>query len=333
MRRLLPAIVATLLLTVATGRAAEVNALLPKETEQVVYFNFKQAMESDIIKKYAKTQFKQMLDGEQVKQYTEAFGIDPMKDLDSLTVGLWGKDEPIGMAVLKGKFDTKKLFEAAKAEAAKSKDKVEIVDIKGDDGEFKAIKLSGENSDKAMYLSVADGTTVVASSEEKMLAKTLSSFNKKEKSKLEKRISDLVIKQDDKATMWYCAVVEGKLNDVNNLDQLGATGIDPEAFKKQLKNLQTIGMTLRLAEAVSLEINMGMKDADSADEMSTSLEKLVDTAKSFLPFLSAQAPKAKGIVSDLTKTLKTTSKNSDVTLGFKITAEAIKTATASGDDD
>ena len=37
----------------SASRAAEVDALLPKETEQVFYINFKQLLESDLVTKFA----------------------------------------------------------------------------------------------------------------------------------------------------------------------------------------------------------------------------------------------------------------------------------------
>ncbi len=332
MRRLLPGLMAAVLLTVGTVRAAEVNTLLPKETEQVMNFNFKQVLESDIIKKYAKTQIDQMLKGEQVKQYTESFGLDPLKDIDSLTVGLWGSGEDMNVVgVLRGRFDPKKLFEAAKAESDKNADKVKIVDIKQDGKEYKAVKASGDTG-KPMFISVADEKTLVGSTDEKLLVGALNAFNNKEKAKLNKKLSDLVLKQDEKASMYYAAVVEGKLNELPDLSQLSAVGIDGESLKKSLKSMSTISMTLRLGEEVAMEMSMGMKDADTADEMTTNLDKLIDAAKTFLPLAGAQAPQAKDIISDLTSTLKAKSKGSDVTFGFKIKAKSIAAASGKGDD-
>jgi hypothetical protein len=334
MRRLLTGLMAAVLLTVSTVRAGEVETLLPKETEQVMNFNFKQVLESDIIKKYAKTQIEQMLKGEQVKQYTEAFGLDPLKDIDRLTVGIWGSGEETNVVgVLRGRFDPKKLFEAAKAESDKTPDKVKLVDIKLEGKEYKAIKATGDNG-KPMYISVADEKTLVGSSDEKLLAGALTSFNNKEKSKLNKKLSDLVLKQDDKASMYYAAVIDGKLKekDIPDLSQMSAVGIDGESLKKSLLKMNTMSMTVRLGEEAALDISMGMKDADAADEMSTNLDKLIDAAKTFLPLAGQQAPQAKGIIADLTSSLKAKSKDSDVTFGFKIKAKSIAAATGKDDE-
>jgi hypothetical protein len=334
MRRLLAGLMAAVLLSVGAARAAEVNPLLPKESEQVMNFNFKQVLESDIIKKYAKTQIEQMLKGEQVKQYTDAFGLDPLKDIDRLTVGMWGKGEDTtAVGILTGKFDPKKLFDAAKAESDKSPDKVKIVDIKNDGKEFKAVKVSNDNG-KPMLISVADDKTLIGSTDEKQLAAALTAFNNKDKAKLNKKLSDLVLKQDEKASMFYCAVVEGmlKAEDMPDLSQLSAVGIDGESMKKSLLKMNTMSMTLRLGEEAALDMTMGMKDADSADEMTTNLDKLIDAAKTFLPLAGAQAPQAKDIIGDLTSSLKAKSKDSDVTFGFKIKAKSIAAASGKGDD-
>ena len=334
MRRLLPGLMAAVLLTVSTVRAGEVDTLLPKETEQVMNFNFKQVLESDIIKKYAKTQIDQMLKGEQIKQYTEAFGLDPLKDIDKLTVGLWGSGEEVNVVgVLRGRFDPKKLFDAAKVESDKTPDKIKIVDIKIDGKEYKAVKATGDNG-KPMFISVADEKTLVGSSDEKLLAAALTAFNNKEKAKLTKKLSDLVLKQDEKASMYYAAVIDGKLKekDIPDLSQMSAVGIDGDSLKKSLLKMNTVSMTVRLGEEAALDIAMGMKDADSADEMTTNLDKLIDAAKTFLPLAAGQAPQAKDIIADLTSSLKAKSKDSDVTFGFKIKAKSIANAPGKGDD-
>jgi hypothetical protein len=312
-----------------TARAADVDPLLPKETEQVVYMNFKQMLDSDIIKKYAMGQIKQAMQGEDVKGILDSLGLDPLKDLDKATLGLWGSgDETNMVGVVKGKFNYDKLFAAAKEQADKNKDKVEIVtDKAGDkDGEKEVtlVKMT-QDSGKPVFLTVADESTILFGSEKKFAVAALTAFNKKEKAKLSKELLALVMKQDDKSSMYYCAVTEGKLKDVpadafNGLKQLG---LDGEKMKEQLEKMNTVAVSLNLGKEVKFAAVMGMKDADSAEEFGGSLDKLIESVKTFLPFLAGSQPKAKSLIDDLTKSIGVKAKEKDVTLSFALTAKAI----------
>lgn len=327
MRRISRCLLAVVLATgvAATARAADVEPLLPKETEQVVHMNFKQMLDSDIVKKYAMGQIKQAMQGEDVKAILDSLGLDPLKDLEKATLGLWGTGEETNVVgVIKGKFDAKKLFAAAQDQAAKNKDKVEIVTEKADDKEVTMVKMT-QDSGKPVFLTVADESTILMGSEKKYTLSAVTAFNKKDKAKLGKELMALVMKQDDKASMYYCAVTEGKLKDVpaSSFDGLKQLGLDGEKMKEQLEKMNTVSVTLNLGKEVKFAAVMGMKDADAAEEFSGSLDKLLDSVKTFLPFLAGNQPKAKTLIDDLTKSIGVKAKEKDVTLSFALTAKAI----------
>lgn len=308
----------------ATARAADVDPLLPKETEYVVHMNFKQMLDSDIIKKYAMGQIKQALQGEDLKGVLDTLGLDPLKDIEKATLGMWGKGEDMNMVgVIKGKFDTKKLYEGAKDLSAKAKDKVELVTESVDGKDVTLVKMT-QDSGKPAFITVADDSTVVLGSEKKHAVAALTAFNKKEKAKLTKELTALVLKQDDKASMYFCGVTEGKLKDLpaSSFDGLKQVGVDGEKMKEQLEKMNTVSVTVNVGKEVKFTAIMGMKDADSAEEFNGTLDKLVETAKTFLPLL-ANEPKNKAIIDDLTKSLGVKAKDKDVTLSFALTAKAI----------
>lgn len=308
----------------ATTRAADVDPLLPKETEYVVHMNFKQMLESDIMKKYAMGQIKQALQGEDLKGVLDTLGLDPLKDLEKATLGVWMKGEETSMVgVIKGKFDTKKMYDGAKELAAKAKDKVELVTESVDGKDVTLVKMT-QDSGKPAFLTVADDSTVLLGSEKKYAVAALTAFNKKEKAKLSKELTALVLKQDDKASMYFCGVTEGKLKDIpaSSFDGLKQVGVDGEKMKEQLEKMNTVAVTLNVGKEVKFTAIMGMKDADAAEEFNGTLDKLVDTAKTFLPLIANQ-PKNKALVDDLTKSLGVKAKDKDVTLSFALTAKAI----------
>jgi hypothetical protein len=308
----------------ATSRAADVDPLLPKETEYVVHMNFKQMLDSDIMKKYAMGQIKQALQGEDLKGVLDTLGLDPLKDIEKATLGVWMKGEETSMVgVIKGKFDTKKMYDGAKDLAAKAKDKVELVTESVDGKDVTLVKMT-QDSGKPAFLTVADDSTVLLGSEKKYAVAALTAFNKKEKAKLSKELTALVLKQDEKASMYFCGVTEGKLKDIpaSSFDGLKQVGVDGEKMKEQLEKMNTVAVTLNVGKELKFTAIMGMKDADAAEEFNGTLDKLVDTAKTFLPLIANQ-PKNKALVDDLTKTLGVKAKDKDVTLSFALTAKAI----------
>ena len=136
----------------STGRAAEIDTLLPSETESVIYFNVKQLLDSEIFKKYAKGQVSQMLESnEDAQRLMKDLGVDPLKDIDRVTAGTWGKDpeDSQAVAIVRGNFNPTKLMETAEKESKNNGDKISIVT----EGQYKLVKVTIDNSPKPIYMS------------------------------------------------------------------------------------------------------------------------------------------------------------------------------------
>lgn len=314
------------LLAAATApvRAAEVDPLLPAETEGVVFVNVRQILDSDLIKKYALGQIKQALEGNDAQKALKEIGLDPLKDVDRVSMGVWGKQEDMnGVFVIRGKFDPAKLFEAAdKASKAKG-DQISIVT----EGKYKLVKVTpkeGSANQKPVYLSVADEKTLVAATDPKLAVSTVEAAEKRAKPALKKDLAALVLNQDEKASLFVCGLVDGKVNELP--PGFNIPNIDPKQLQEQLANLKNVALTVRLTDAVGLEIAAGMKDADAATAFGGTAAKLVDTAKVFLPFAGAQQPQAKPVIDDLVNTLKSSVKDTSVVISLKLTADAIAKA-------
>lgn len=318
---------------VSPVRAAEPDPLLPKETTSIMYLNFRQVLESDMVKKYAFEQMKQALEGEEAQKALKALGFDPLKDLDRLTVAFWGKgpDDVNISAVLRGKFDPEKLFKAIEAEAKKNPDKVSLVKS----GKYTLIKATNESPQpglpKQFFGAVADEKTIVVGSTEKLVVEALGrSEAGTTKAELSSAMSKLMVKMDEKATMYMCALNTTK--EVPMLPpQVGQVFDDPEKLAKQLANIETIGFTLKVSDDIAVEIAAGMKDADSATEMGGMMEDLVGKAKAFLPFIGGSQPNMKPLTTEIGKTLKAKSKDKDVTISLKLSGKAIGAATGKDD--
>ena len=310
------------------ARAAEIDNLLPEKTESVLFVNVKQLLESELIKKFALGQVKQMLENnEDAQRMLKDLGIDPMKDIDRVTAGFWGKDKDDmnGVAIIRGKFDLEKMFAAAEKEAKNNGDKLTIVK----EGEFKLIKFTPENQPKAIFASAADEKTLIAGTDKKLVITALTAAKEKAKPALKKEVAAMLLKADEKATMYIVGKSTGEK--VELPPNVNIPGVDTAKLAKQLEKLDNYNMTVRLTDEVNLEISMGMKDADAADDFGDTLNQLIGTVKGFLPLIAGQQPNFKPIADEVSKNLKSKVKGSDVTLMLKITGDSIGKAVGGGD--
>ncbi len=305
-------------LSASTARAADVDMLLPAESEQVFSVNLKQMLESDLIKKYALASIKQALEGNDAQKQLKSLGMDPLKDIDTLSGGLWGEDAQNikGLFIARGNFDPKKIFETAEAAAKKDGDKVSIVK----DGDYTFVKVAMDNRPEPIFMSVADEKTVLIGTDKPILVTAMKAIDKKATAPaIKKELADLIATMDSKASMYFCGLSNGKVGEIppNPLFD------DTEKLKKQLQKLESSSMTLRVTGDVSLEFLMAMKDGDAADDFGSTVDELLGKVKAFLPLAAMQDANFKPVVTDVTKSLKSKVDKKTITIVMKVTGSAI----------
>lgn len=313
----------------APSRAAEVDNLLPKETEYVIQLNVKQMVESDIVKKLFLAQLKQTLEGKDAAKILKDLGLDPMKDIEKVTVGAWGKGQADmnGLIVVRGTFDAKKMMETAQTYAKESADKFSIIK----EGEFELIKFTGDDG-KDGFISVREGKPIIAGTDKKLVAASAEASDAKAKPVLSKELTALVLKQDAKASMFACGITEGKIGEIpGDLGQLKGL-VDVDKLKAGITKSSTMGLTVNLGKEVTVAIKIGMKDDDSADDFAGELTKLVTAAKTFLPLIGGMQKQFKALIDDVTANLASSSKDKDVVVTVKLSAEAIGQASGTGEE-
>ena len=295
------------------ARAADPDKLLPEDSEFVVSVNMKQVVDSDIIKKYALEQLKQAMQGADAKKFLTDLGLDPLKDIDRLVMGGSGKDQNdmSGLMIIHGKFDAEKLFKAAEAQTKKDPDHFTLVK----DGKDVMFKYQPDNGNPA-YATVVDDTTVIVGSEKKVITTALAVGSKKPN--LSKDLTALIAKQDDKASLWMVGVTKDKLNNV----KLPKGGGAPANLQDNLQKMETVALVVRVTEDISLDVTIGMANADAADEMGKIIDDGLQQIKGAVPFLAAMNPKMKPLV-DVVNTLKSTVKDKSINLTAKMPGKAI----------
>lgn len=297
-----------------SARAAEPDKLLPAAAEGVISVNVRQLIESDIMKKYALEQMKQSLQGNDAQRLLRELGLDPFKDIDRIIITLSGKDRTDMklLVIVRGKFDPDKLYKTAEAQTKKDPDRFSLVR----DGDDKMFKFQPDNGNP-LYGTVVDETSVVLGNDKKVIGAALAAATSTKKPTVNKDLAALIGKMDDKASIWVAAVVKDKLD---KLKLPGGGGA--QNFQAQIPNLDTVTMVVKVTGDVNLEVGLGMKDANSADEMAKTVDDMLQTVKGALPFLAANEPKLKPLV-DASKSLKSNLKDRTVVITAKLAGDAL----------
>ena len=303
-------------------RAASIDPLIPTDADTVIFFNARQFIDSEIIKKYALEQMKQTLQGDDAQKMLKQLGLDPLKDIDTMIIGgTWTDANNVkGIAIIHGTFDADKLYKAAEAESKKNGDKFSMIK----DGDDVYFKIQPDNG-SPVYATVVNKATVVVANEKKLLATAVKAAAADKPAALDKDLSARIAKMDSKASMWATLGVKGKLDKL----QLppGAAGPNVDA---QLAKMETLSVVLRVSEDVSLELMMGMADDESANGMGETVDDLLKKAQGLIPFLAANDPKLKPLT-ELGKSLKSGVKGKVVSVSAKLSGDAIGKMLPGGD--
>ena len=313
-----------------TAASANVDPLWPAKTQQVMKLNIKQIIESDIVKKYALAQIKQFLEGNDAKSMMTALGLDPLKDIETLSAGFWNEDpnDPKsiqGLAILRGKFDPAKFLAAIETAVQKNGSKMSIVK----DGEVTFVKIVTELLPEPVYATMADKNTILIGSDKKLVLEAIKAADNKSKPAIKEDLAELVKTMDEKASLFFCAISSGKIGDLP--PQLGQVFDDLDKVKKQLEQVVSSSFTLRVTGDVAMDFTMLMKDPASATDLGGTAKDVLDKFMPFLPFIAQSKPEFKPLLDDVKKTLKTDVKDKNVKLVMKITGSAIGQAVGTDD--
>jgi hypothetical protein len=298
----------TILCLTSSARAADLNKLLPDDTETVMSINVRQILDSAIVQKYGKEKIKDLLESQaEVKDYLKDLGLDPLKDIDTVVVGSAGAgDKEKGLVIITGRFDPKK-FEAKAGELAKDKpDLIKIVD----NGDYKFYEINAPNSPQAIFARVVDKNLILAASSKESLIEGLDKQAGKRTSKLKnKSLPDVVAKLDGKQSLWLVVPAGALPPEVRTDDNA----------KKILDSVEMITAGITITDKVIIKAGVAAKDADAAKSLQKQIKQGIAIAQTFLASQEQFAPLA-----DILAGLKVTTSEKTLSLEAEISAETIE---------
>lgn len=313
--------------TPAKLRAAEPDKLLPAEAELVVQINYKQILESELIKKYALEQMKQALQNQNAKKILDELGLDPFRDIHRLLIAgeIKGRDDSRYLIIGYGSFDPEKLFATAEAYSKKDPDRFSMIR----DGDTVMFKFQPDNGQLPVYATVLDDKTVIAGSDKKIIMNAVAASREgKKKAPIKPELAALIKKMDEKASIYACAIVKGKLDEVT-IPQ-GAP-VDLSKFQDLLPKMETLSFVFRIGKDVKMEVSMGMNNEDTADEMSKAVKNLLNDVKPLLQLATAADPRTKPLT-DVVNSIKVNVKSRDVVVSGEISEANIQRMIKPEDD-
>jgi hypothetical protein len=305
----------------APTRAADVDKLLPNDTEVVFSINVRQILDAPLVKKLPLDQAKDALKAQDdAHQVLQELGFDPFTDLDSITTAVSsGGDTDKGLLIVRGKFDVQKF--QAKAEAV-AKDMPDTLKIqKKPDGAGGTTVVYEVNNvvpgQQSMYVALLNKTTLVASPGiDYVLDAADKEAGRKKTALKNKDVQALLGRVDTTQSIW--AVVLGSTLEHSPL------GKDDDA-KDIITKVQDVVAGIAIDKDVIATLNVTAKKTEDAKKIEDALEDGLDKARGALAFLASTQKEAKPLLNVL-RNIKPSVKDRTVTVEIKVPGEMIEKA-------
>jgi len=300
-------------LTTGPSQAAEIDRYLPDDTEAVVTFNVRQALDSPLIKKNGLEAAKEALKSlDEVNSILIDLGFDPFKDLDRMVIASpGGNDKDKGLIIVHGRFDLDK-FKAKGEEAAKDHpDELKIHKIAdGQGGQLTVYEVNVAEVPTPLFVSLASKNTVLVSPGKDYVVEAL---KRKDKPTLKnKDLQGLLEKMDPKQS-WSMAVVRSAWDKAEL----------PDAIKSGLDDLEAVGGGITIGDDINLELAGSAKNAQAAKEISRTVNDYLTKGLGILALIAGQEKKFAPAV-DIVKTIRCNARDKTVILKAQLSAEVLE---------
>lgn len=312
----------TAVLLAGAVRAADVDKLLPNDTEIVVGVNVKQILNSGVVKRFGEDAIKQMLQSDdKVQKVLEDLGFDPFKDLDSLLVALpavpTDTDIDRALVIVRGNFDITKA--KAKALALSKDDETKDV-IKlaskpdGLGGKHEFWEISPPDANKSFFVSLFSKDTLLVAPEADMLINAIEQNDGRKKAALKnKDMAGLLARLDSKQSA-YVGVVGSALDKSPLADQ--------DEAKKIIEKLTDASIGVNVEKDISLEIGVTAKGATEAKDLEDIIKDGLNQVLGIAALLGGNNKQIAPLI-DILKTIKPTTKDKTITVKATVDSETL----------
>lgn len=296
--------------------AAEADRLTPADAELVLTINVRRIVQSPVVKKHGLEPFKALLQrNDEATQLLKAAGIDPLKDLDTLSAIVAddpqaaGRNAAMGhkfLIVARGRFDLDKTQHAAADFAKKHPDQLEILS----EGERSLYKMPDKRGDYfAMFADTH--TLVMAPTKDETLALVRRAGQTPQT--LNKPMQAALAKANGEAAIWLAMTMSEKFKELLKAD---------DASKEFAATVQSIAGAVELNDDVQLAVTFHTVGPEAA----TKIKGKLDEVMPLLLFLGAGKDKKGQLVKEIVESVKLQAQKNEASIRLQITDAQIEKA-------
>lgn len=293
--------------------AADADPVLPAETQSILTLNVRHLLDSSLVKDANVMPFVKVLmqQDQTLQSVLQDLAFDPLSDVTDITVTSAGTENPEkSLIIIHGTFDTQKFKETAKKHAN------HLTAIK--EGDATIYKVAVPNN-KPMFAALLDSKTLVGGPGKEYVVEALGKRGK-ESTVASKEFLELLGKTDQAKTIWFAGLVPEKAADNPFLND--------EKVKDTLKKIKTFSGGFNVENGITLELNLGGTDADSAKQISQLLKTSLEQGKDAMQAFGNN--KQLAIAKELLDSLKVTRKGSVVRVKGSVSKEQLEKLRAPG---
>jgi hypothetical protein len=312
------------LLLAVPARAAEVDKLLPNDTETLVTINVKQILDSPLVQKLAVDKLKKALDDQdEAKKVLTELGFDPFKDLESITIALSsGSDTDKNLIIAHGKFDVAKITAKGEEVAKDMKDVVKITKVPGpgagaEAGKINLYEVNVPGQAQSLFITILDKNTILASAGKDYVLDAIDKAAKRKKSELKsKELQTLLGRIDGKQSIW--TAVLGSTLEKSPLAQ-------DDTAKDLIAKLVDAHLGLTVDKDLKAEVSITAKNTEDAKKLDDAITDNLNQAVGILSLLAGNQPEIKPLLNVL-KTIRPSIKDKTISIQATLAGDDIEKA-------
>jgi|GEM_PF-6511086 len=299
--------VTSLVLVPSAAKAVDVDKLVPTDVETLASVQFKQILEAPILKKFGVDGLLRLAveSNDEAQKIIKATGIDPFRDLDSLTIGTSGNPEKgiKAIMILRGKFDPEKITKTVEEKAKENG--TELKKIKEGGYDIWTAAAQGQE----VFIAFVEKNAIVASTIKEQVVTALKGGRSDEFAGIMK---SSLSKLTGKELFWSVTLITEEAR-----KQMSAQ----EQFKDIGENLEAITMSLGLTDVAKLTMTGYTKD----DKTPGKIKALItDQGIPFAKLMSSTDPKNGKKVSTVLDALKISTKEKEIGISLSVSEDDIR---------
>jgi hypothetical protein len=322
LKHILGLALATLLLA-APVRAADVDPYLPADTEGVVSINLRQILGSALVKQVGGVDIirNALRSQEEVNALLKELMFDPLKDVDRITIaGPSSGETDKGLVIIRGRFNVEKFRARAEKAAKNNKDQLKVRKVKDPRGgehtvyEFNVVPPQG-GAAQTIFAGIPSKNILLAAPSLDYLVDAMRVKPDATKITLKnKAFATLLTRLDDKQSVSFTSVMtEAALKQIPA--EIPAADL--------LKKLTAISGGITLTDGFKLEVMAATKQAADAKALGAKINEGLNAALILVGIAAMNEPKLAPVM-DLVKSLKTSVKDTTVTVKGEVSGEMLQ---------